>query len=105
MVSLGGAFAASYWYRSGAEQTEMIMVPYHPEKERGWVVGATFDGSMRRWRLARTLKRMQADPEAAGHSDIGIQNLIFTLTVNLRPRRVLEIGSHIGMGTVIMGMR
>lgn len=79
------------------------MAPYHPENSRGWIVGSTFDGSLSSWRIRRTLKKMAADPEAKGHSDKGVQNLIFTLAVSLRPRRVLEIGTHIGMGAVIIG--
>ena len=81
----------------------VLMRAYDPESARGWIVGATFDGSLNSWRVARTLKRMAADPEAGGHSDKGAQNLIFSLAVSLRPRRVLEIGTHIGMGAVIIG--
>lgn len=79
------------------------MLPYHPETSRGWIVGGAFDGSLTSWRVARTLRKMAAGREAAGHSDKGVQNLIFTLAVSLRPRRVLEIGTHIGMGSVIIG--
>lgn len=76
---------------------------YQPEASRGWIVGTIFDGSLNSWRVSRTLKRMAADPEAAGHSDRGAQNLIFSLAVSLRPRRVLEVGTHIGMGATIIG--
>lgn len=76
---------------------------YQPENARGWIVGTTFDGSLNSWRVSRTLRRMATCPEAAGHSDRGVQNLIFGLTVSLRPRRVLEVGTHIGMGAVIIG--
>jgi predicted O-methyltransferase YrrM len=79
------------------------MASYTPESSRGWIVGSTFDGSLSSWRISRTLKKMAADPEARGHSDKGVQNLIYTLAVSLRPRRVLEIGTHIGMGAVIIG--
>ena len=79
------------------------MSPYQPENARGWIVGTTIDGSLNRWRVGRTLRRMDADPEAAGHSDKGVQNLLFSLAVSLRPRRVLEIGTHIGTGAVIIG--
>jgi predicted O-methyltransferase YrrM len=79
------------------------MHPYKPESSRGWVVGTVAGGSLNNWRIARTLTRMDADPEAAGHSDKGVQNLIFSLAVSLRPRRVLEIGTHIGTGAVIIG--
>lgn len=85
------------------QPTVALMHPYNPESARGWIVGAIFDGSLNSWRVARRLKRMEADPEAGGHSDKGVQNLIFSLAVSLRPRRVLEIGTHIGMGSVIIG--
>jgi predicted O-methyltransferase YrrM len=76
---------------------------YQPDSARGWIVGTTFNGSLNSWRVSRTLKRMEAAPEAAGHSDKGVQNLLFSLTVSLRPRRVLEIGTHIGTGAVVIG--
>jgi predicted O-methyltransferase YrrM len=76
---------------------------YNPENSRGWIVGAIVNGSLNSWRVNRTLKRMASDPEAEGHSDVGVQNLIFSLAVSLRPRRVLEVGTHIGMGAVIIG--
>ncbi|MBV9376331.1 MAG: class I SAM-dependent methyltransferase, partial [Alphaproteobacteria bacterium] len=46
---------------------------------------------------------MAADPEAKGHSDTGVQNLVYMLCASLRPRRVLEIGTHIGTAAVIIG--
>ncbi len=79
------------------------MYLYQPENSRGWTVGSIFDGSLNSWRVGRTLKRMAADKEAPGHSDKGVQNLIFSLAVSLRPRRVLEVGTHIGTGAVIIG--
>jgi predicted O-methyltransferase YrrM len=41
--------------------------------------------------------------EAPGGSDLGVQNLIYMLAISLRPRRVLEIGTHIGTCAVIVG--
>lgn len=79
------------------------MRPYNPESSRGWVVGSVFDSAFQTWRVSRTLKKMAADPESAGNSDKGVQNLVFTLALNLRPRRVLEVGTHIGTGAVIVG--
>jgi len=46
---------------------------------------------------------MVAREEAAGHSDIGTLNTLHTFIVNLRPRRVLEVGTHIGTGAVVIG--
>lgn len=85
---------------------------YNPESQRGWAVasicgaqirGVGLRGALARWRVARTLRRMAHHPEAPGNSDIGVQNLLFALAVSLRPRRVLEIGAHIGTGAVVIG--
>lgn len=76
---------------------------YNPESSRGWDVASTYNGALTRWRVSRTLRRMAKHPEVAGNSDVGVQNLLYTLAVSLRPRRILEIGTHIGFGAVIMG--
>jgi predicted O-methyltransferase YrrM len=41
-------------------------------------------------------------PQTIGHSDICIRNLIYTMVMNTRPRRVLEIGTHIGSCAVVI---
>jgi predicted O-methyltransferase YrrM len=46
---------------------------------------------------------MGAHNEAPGHSDVGIQNLLSALCLSLKPRRVLEIGGHIGFGALTIG--
>ena len=76
---------------------------YNPESSRGWVVDAVYNGTLARWRVSRTLRKMLKHHEAPGGSDVGVQNLIYMLAVSLRPRRVLEIGTHIGTGAVIVG--
>lgn len=76
---------------------------YNPESSRGWVVDAIYNGTLDRWRVSRTLRRMAKHPIAQGGSDVGVQNLLYMWTVSLRPRRVLEIGTHIGTGAVIIG--
>lgn len=73
---------------------------YLPESDRGWVVEPIYGESAL---VKQTLDRMAAHPESPGHSDIGVRNLIYTTIVNLRPRRVLEIGCHIGSGAVVIG--
>lgn len=73
---------------------------YEPESDRGWVVLPTFDGDAK---LMSVLSRMMDDAEAPGHSDVGIQNMLYSEILNSRPRRVLEIGTHIGTAAVIMG--
>lgn len=66
---------------------------------RGWVVEASSDGDSR---LTRVHGVMEADDIRPGFSDVGTHNLLSTLTLNLRPRRVLEIGTHIGTATVVI---
>lgn len=81
----------------------MHLPSYNPESSRGWVVAAAYNGTLARWRVSRTLRRMAKHPEAPGNSDVGVQNLLYTLALSLRPRRVLEIGTHIGTGAVVIG--
>ncbi|MFN8542835.1 MAG: class I SAM-dependent methyltransferase [Candidatus Binatia bacterium] len=50
-----------------------------------------------------TLRSLEADPDAPGFSDVGLRNLVFTHVLNLRPEAVLEIGSHIGTASVVIG--
>ena len=76
---------------------------YTPESGRGWVVDAIYGGTLARWRVSRTLRKMEKHPEASGQSDVGVQNLLYALTISLRPRRVLEIGTHIGTVSVVVG--
>jgi predicted O-methyltransferase YrrM len=76
---------------------------YNPEGSRGWVVSPIYAGLFGWWRVSRVLRRMQRHSEAPGGSDIGVQNLMVALTTSLRPRRILEIGTHIGMGAVVVG--
>jgi predicted O-methyltransferase YrrM len=76
---------------------------YSPESDRGWTVHSVYDGSTTDDCVSATLREMAGDPQAPGQSDIGIRNLIFAMAINLRPRRVLEIGAHIGSGTVVLG--
>lgn len=73
---------------------------YAPEPQRGWHVHSIFTGDHL---VVETLKDMQKDPEAPGFSDVGIRNLIYCFAVNLKPRRVLEIGTHIGTCAVVIG--
>jgi predicted O-methyltransferase YrrM len=73
---------------------------YKPEPSRGWDVLPAYDGDAT---LMRVLSMMMKDAEAPGHSDVGIQNLLYSEILNSRPRRVLEIGTHIGTASVIMG--
>jgi predicted O-methyltransferase YrrM len=73
---------------------------YQPEPSRGWEVLPTYNGDET---LMRVLALMMEDRESPGHSDVGIQNLLYSEILNSRPHRVLEIGTHIGTASVIMG--
>jgi predicted O-methyltransferase YrrM len=72
---------------------------YNPENSRGWVAEAVYSNAP----AFKLLKKMYNDPEAPGQSDIGIRKLLYTTVLNLRPRRVLEIGCHIGSAAIVMG--
>ena len=73
---------------------------YPFEEHRGWIVHPVYDGDAE---LMNVLTSMTEDPEAPGHSDVGVQNILYAETLNTRPRRVLEIGTHIGTAAVIIG--
>jgi predicted O-methyltransferase YrrM len=72
---------------------------YNPENSRGWIVETVYANDP----ASKILDQMHNDPEAPGESDIGIRNLLYTMILNLRPRRVLEIGCHIGSGAIVIG--
>jgi predicted O-methyltransferase YrrM len=72
---------------------------YNPEPNRDWIVHPVFEGNSN---LSRVLDAIHEHPDSPGHSDVGIQNLLYTEILNTRPRRVLEIGTHIGTAAVIM---
>jgi predicted O-methyltransferase YrrM len=72
---------------------------YAPEQSRGWQVLPVFDQDAA---LMETLGIMAQDNEAAGQSDVGIRNLMYCYALSLRPRRVLEIGTHIGTGAAVI---
>lgn len=73
---------------------------YKPEEDRGWAVLPAYDGD---GDLVTVLDSMMSDTEAPGHSDVGIQNLLYSEVLSSRPRRVLEIGTHIGTASIIIG--
>lgn len=76
------------------------MAFYTPETGRGWVVEPIYTQDDL---VSDRLALMAASADASGHSDIGARNLIYTTVVNLRPRRVLEIGTHIGSCSLVIG--
>src|SRR5260221_14038636 len=73
---------------------------YTPAPDREWIIEAAYEGDPA---VRQTLAAMVLDSQAPGYSDIGIRNLLYTLVLNLRPRRVLEVGTHIGSAAVVIG--
>ena len=69
--------------------------------ERGWNLEPIwFDTYNKFGRLRRTVRRMAKDPESSGESSWGTRNLLYALTISLRPQFVLEIGAHIGSASL-----
>src|SRR3569832_19880 len=84
----------------------MALPLYDPEKlpkERGWFVESVFQPLAFSPAYVSTLSEMSRDPEAPGHSDVGVRNLLFSLILSLRPQAALEVGGHIGLATLVMG--
>lgn len=72
---------------------------YTPDHDRGWIVLPAYHGEA----LMATLEAIMQDPAAPGFSDVGIRNLLYSEVLNVRPRKVLEIGTHVGTGAVVIG--
>lgn len=69
--------------------------------QRGWHVLPSFDGQ---GILAPgVFSAMQAHPLLPGESAWGTRNLLHALVLGTRPKTVLEIGSHIGSASVVIG--
>lgn len=68
--------------------------------ERGWDVHPAYISDTL---VARTIREMDQDPEAPGFSDIGTRNLLYCFCLSMKPRRVLEIGMHIGFSSLVIG--
>lgn len=49
------------------------------------------------------LEELQDHPQAAGKSSWGTRNMLYALILSMKPKRVLEIGTHIGSASVVMG--
>jgi predicted O-methyltransferase YrrM len=76
---------------------------YNPEPARRWVIDETYEKYLQDQGTLPILRKMEADPHGSGYSDVGTRNLVFFLVTSIRPRRVLEIGTHIGIGSLIIG--
>ena len=69
---------------------------------RGWEVLPVFRPREFSKDYLKALEDLEKDTELRGHSDVGVRNLLFVLILSLKPERVLEIGGHIGSGTLVM---
>lgn len=76
---------------------------YTPEPERRWVIDEIYDKYLEEMGMLSVFREMEKHPQGPGYSDVGTRNLTFTLVTNMRPRRVLEIGTHIGVGSLVLG--
>jgi len=70
-------------------------------QSRGWEVLPVFTEGVRL--PTALLEELEQHPLAAGKSSWGTRNMLFSLILSMRPHIVLEIGAHIGSGTVVMG--
>lgn len=52
--------------------------------------------------LEKFFAKLEVSRLIRGRSDVCIRNLLFALTLNCRPQNILEIGSHIGAGTLVL---
>ncbi len=52
--------------------------------------------------FVNSLNSLYAHPDYRGSADTGVKNLLFSLTISIRPYRVLEIGAHVGTTTLIL---
>jgi predicted O-methyltransferase YrrM len=73
---------------------------FEPEPDRRWEVAPVYDSDPVAYSV---LLEMQDHPDAQGQSDVGVRNLVYTTCINMRPRRVLEIGGHIGSAAIVIG--
>ena len=68
---------------------------------RGWNVIPSFAGQGHL--NINILEKMTSHPEAPGESCWGTRNMLHSMILSLKPKTVLEIGSHIGFGSVVIG--
>jgi predicted O-methyltransferase YrrM len=70
-------------------------------KERGWTLEPIwYDTYWKFGKTRRVIREMAEDPESAGESSWGTRNLLYAITVSVKPEFVLEIGAHIGSASV-----
>ena len=70
-------------------------------QERGWDVNSCFLGDATLdYEIFKKLKNHEL---VNGESGDGTRNLLFSIILSTRPKKVLEIGSHIGSASVVIG--
>jgi len=74
---------------------------YSRVRERGWDVLPSFVGE--RFLSAELFLEVQQHPLLPGESAWGTRNLLHALILSTRPRIVVEIGAHIGAGSLVIG--
>ncbi len=77
------------------------MIDEKDYQARGWDVVSSFAAGVEM--PVSLLQQMESHPEAAGKSSWGTRNMLFAMILSMRPKVVLEIGSHIGSAAVVMG--
>lgn len=77
----------------------MISVADYPA--RGWSIVPAYRGGQ--FLAPSLLDEMGRHPECPGESSWGTRNMLFSVILSMRPKVVIEIGSHIGSGAVVMG--
>ena len=89
--------------RAGVDSSLVLSLdPNDIPPSRGWSVLPVFENPQYGEAYLDTLRQMEKDPSSPGLSDVGIRNLLFAHILTLRPQSVLEIGTHIGTGSVII---
>ena len=73
---------------------------YISPPEREWLISPVYTQDPI---ATKVLQSIAAREEAPGHLDIGTLNTLYTFIVNLRPRRVLEVGTHNGFALRLNG--
>jgi len=69
--------------------------------ERGWNVLPSFNGEG--LLVPGLFEKMQQHPLLPGESAWGTRNLLHAMILGTRPKTVLEVGSHIGSASVVIG--
>lgn len=69
--------------------------------QRGWTVLPSFDGQG--VLKPGVFEAMQKHPLLPGESAWGTRNLLHALILGTRPKTVVEVGSHIGSASVVIG--